>query len=85
VFSNGGLTGVSNGGIGLRRQTGSGGTNDTFGIVGLPAGSSTCPVTGATNCTATPAVENYIIAQNPSGNGGYLISSTTGFSSCTLP
>ena len=52
VFSNGGLTGVSNGGIGLRRQTGTGGTNDTFGIVGLPAGSSTCPVSGATTCAA---------------------------------
>jgi hypothetical protein len=85
VFSNGGLTGVSNGGIGLRRQTGSGGTNDTFGIVGLAAGTSTCPVSGAGTCAATPAVENFINAQNPSGNGGYLISSTAGFSSCTLP
>lgn len=85
VFSNGGLTGVTNGGIGLRRQSASGGLNDTFGIVGLPAGSSTCPVSGTTTCAATPAVESYVSGLNPSGNGTLLISATSGFSSCTLP
>jgi hypothetical protein len=57
-----------NQGIGIRRNAGL-----TFGVVGLPAGS-----------TATPAFEAYINGQNPLGGGTDLISQTTGFSSCTL-
>jgi large repetitive protein len=57
-----------NQGIGIRRNAGL-----TFGVVGLPAGS-----------TATPAFEAYINGQNPAGGGTDLISQTSGFSSCTI-
>jgi hypothetical protein len=57
-----------NQGIGIRRNTGL-----TFGVVGLPAGS-----------TATPNFEAYINGQNPAGGGTDLISQTSGFSTCTL-
>jgi VCBS repeat-containing protein len=57
-------------GIGLRRDsTGS----DVFGINGMAA------------VTSTPGVEAYVNANNPTGGGTLLISSTSGFSSCSLP
>lgn len=56
-------------GIGLRRQS----TNtNVFGVNGMAA-------------TATPGVENYVNGLNPAGGGTLLISSTSGFSNCSLP
>jgi hypothetical protein len=60
-------------GIGLRKQ-GTSTTINAFGINGLspsPAG--------------TPAVENYVDAQNPAGGGTLLLSATTGFTACSNP
>src|SRR5205814_1362498 len=58
-------------GIGLRKQ-GTAPTTDAFGVVGMAA-------------TSSPGVEAYVSGNNPAGNGCFLISATSGFSSCTIP
>jgi hypothetical protein len=35
--------------------------------------------------TASPGVETYVSGQNPAANGAFLISASSGFTSCTVP
>ena len=60
-------------GIGLRKQGTVAATN-AFGINGLTP-----------SPTGTPTVESFINTLNPAGNGTFLISASSGFTSCNLP